>query len=487
MTKNSGLLVTVMLLISSTSSFAQKDNSSVDKKINEVEHNLATWVQIEGAPKWTLQDRMKHHNVKGVSIAVIKDYKVEWAKGYGLADSAEKRPVTIHTLFQACSNSKSINSIGILKLVQEGKLNLNEDINFYVKSWKFPYDSLTKGKKITTANLLSHTAGLSVDGFIGYTKKDTIPTIIQILNGEKPANSEPVRSNAEPALKFQYSGGGITISQLLVESISGEPYEKYMDENILQPMGMRESFFTQPPPTEKQKIVATGYYDDGKEVEGKYNIYPEKAAAGLWTTPTDLAKYVIETQLSLQGTSNKILSEKMTRLRLTPYIDSTSALGCFIVNKNGTKYFEHGGGNVGFISQYFGSMENGNGVVVMINDDSNSRGRQLLWEIINSVAYTYNWSNFYTPVVKKEFPIDKNTWNDYAGTYKLGGFSILVTAKEDGLWLTMSGSTCKMHFTSKSNFFIYESTASDFDFLFNDKHKIATLVLNKKYKATKEQ
>lgn len=160
MNKDFGFLVALLLLINSTTSFAQK-NTSLDKKINQVEHNLGSWVQIEGAPKWALQDRMKHHNVKGVSIAVVKDYKIEWAKGYGWADSVEKRPVTIHTLFQACSNSKSLNSIGVLKLVQDGKLNLNEDINIYLKSWKFPYDSLSKGKKITTANLLSHTAGLS--------------------------------------------------------------------------------------------------------------------------------------------------------------------------------------------------------------------------------------------------------------------------------------------------------------------------------------
>ncbi|HXD93089.1 MAG TPA: serine hydrolase domain-containing protein [Bacteroidia bacterium] len=484
MNKDFGFLVALLLLINSTTSFAQK-NTSLDKKINQVEHNLGSWVQIEGAPKWALQDRMKHHNVKGVSIAVVKDYKIEWAKGYGWADSVEKRPVTIHTLFQACSNSKSLNSIGVLKLVQDGKLNLNEDINIYLKSWKFPYDSLSKGKKITTANLLSHTAGLSVDGFMGYNKKDSLPTVIQVLNGERPANSEPIRSISEPGLKFQYSGGGTTISQLVIEDVSGEPYENYMYKNILQPIGMTESFFTQPPTSEKQNLLATGYYNDGTEVDGKYNVFTEKAAAGLWTTPTDLAKYVIETQLSLQGKSNKVLSEKMTQLRLTPYIDSSAALGCFIVNKNGTKYFEHGGGNIGFISQYFGSIENGNGVVVMINDDSNSNGRQLLWEIINSVASTYNWLNFYTPVIKKEITIDKNKLDDYVGTYKIKDFPILVTKKSDGLWLTMSGATCKMHFTDNSNFFIYESVEGNFDFLFNEQHKIATLVINKKYKADK--
>src|SRR6185312_2227606 len=154
-------------------------------------------------------------------------------------------------------------------LAQEGKLNLYTDINDYLKTWKFPYDSLSKGKKITIANLLSHTAGLTVHGFAGYEKGDSIPTISQILDGKKPANSAAVRSMYQPGLKFEYSGGGITISQLIVQDVTKQPYDKYMWENVLKPLGMTYSFYTQPPPSEKQNLLATGYYNDGKEVKGK--------------------------------------------------------------------------------------------------------------------------------------------------------------------------------------------------------------------------
>ncbi len=212
-------------------------------------------------------------------------------------------------------------------------MNLDSDINIYLKSWQFPYDSLSKEKKITIANLLSHTAGLTVHGFDGYEKGDTIPTLIQILNGEKPANSKAIRSMYEPSLKSQYSGGGTTISQLILQDVTGQPYDTYMWNNVLNPMGMSNSFYTQPPPAAKENILATGYNNDGAPVKGKYHIYPEQAAAGLWTNPTDLAKYIIETQLSLQGKSNKILSPETTRLRLTPYIDSSAALGVFIIKK----------------------------------------------------------------------------------------------------------------------------------------------------------
>ncbi|MEO7047918.1 MAG: serine hydrolase domain-containing protein, partial [Ferruginibacter sp.] len=346
----------------------QEYSKEVETRITKVVNNLRGWVQIENEPfKWTLADRMKFHHVNGVSIAVIKDYKIQWARGFGWADSAEQRPVTTATLFQAGSISKSLNAVGILKLVQEGKLSLDSDINDYLKSWKFPYDSLSKGKKITLSNLLSHTAGLNVHGFPGYEKSDTMPTLIQILNGEKPANSEAVRSMFAPSLKYEYSGGGIEISQLILQDITGQPYDEYMWENALKPMDLIHSFYTQPPSAGKQSLLATGYYNDGKEVKGEYHIYPEQAAAGLWTNPTDLAHYVIETQLSLQGKSNKVLSQNITKLMLTPYIDSSAALGVFITKQGSEKYFSHEGTDEGFVSQYYGSIENGNGVVVMAN------------------------------------------------------------------------------------------------------------------------
>ncbi|WP_371924218.1 serine hydrolase [Flavobacterium sp. HSC-32F16] len=316
-------------------------------------------------------------------MAVIKDYKVEWVKAYGLADAGEKRPATTETLFQAASISKSINSLGILKLVKEGKLTLNEDINNYLKTWKFPYDSISKGKKITIANLLSHTAGLSTGGFGGYPKGADLPTTIQTLDGLKPANSNAVRSIFEPGLKFQYSGGGTTISQLILENTTGEKYEDYMLKNVLIPLGMTNSFFNQPAPKDKEYLLATGY-TNGIEVKGKYHIYPEKAAAGLWTNPTDLSKYVIDTQLSLSGKSNKVLSKEISEKRLE------NQLGVFINNFNGARYFRHSGGNEGFVCHYVGSFEDGNGVVVM----TNGRNIKLVEEIVCSIAYLNNWKNY---------------------------------------------------------------------------------------------
>lgn len=451
-------------------------SQEIEVKIKQVESNLTGAVQIENIEpiKWTLAERMKFYHANGISITVIKDYKIEWTKSYGWADSLEQRPVTPITRFQAGSNSKSLNAIGVLKLVQDGKINLNEDINKYLKTWKFPYDTLSKDKKITVANLLSHTAGITIHGFPGYEIGDTIPTLTQILDGQKPANTKAVRSMYEPSLKYQYSGGGTTISQLIVEDVTGLPYDEYMWKNVLKPIGMTNSSYTQPPKKKIEKFLATGYYNDGKPVKGKYHIYPEQAAAGLWSTSNDLAKYVIETQLSLEGKSQKVLNRQTTTLRLTPYIDSSSALGVFVLNKGGVKYFNHGGVDEGFVSQYIGSFEGGNGVVVMTNTYNTS----LYNEIIYSVASTYNWKN-YSPEVRKTITLPDTLINSYIGKYILENDTLAIVKKSDVIYIDdlTEKTSWKMYFTDNAKFFVLENRMK-FVFLIDNINKSISLKIN---------
>jgi CubicO group peptidase (beta-lactamase class C family) len=368
-------------------------------------------------------------------------------------DTATRQPVTVQTLFQAGSISKSLNAVGVLKLIQDKKLDLYTDINTYLSSWKFPYDSLSKGKKITIANLLSHTAGLTIHGFPGYKRSDSIPSLPQVLDGKHPANTKAVRSQFEPGLRFQYSGGGTTISQLIVQDVTREAYDEYMWKNVLKPLDMTMSSYTQPPSKDKEKFVATGYRADGKEVEEKYHVYPEQAAAGLWTNPTDLAKYITETQLSLQGKSNKVLSQEMTKLRLTPYVDSSAAFGVFIDEHGGEKYFGHNGADEGFLSAYTGSFDSGNGVVVMVNSDNGA----VLSEVINSVATVYGWKDYYKPVRKKVVRISDSLFDTYAGNYSLEGDTISISRKGNGYFLTINNRrTFNIYFSSATDFFSKE-------------------------------
>jgi len=456
MKRNAFLLVILVLIYSCTTrKQSGKYPSDVEEKIKQVENNLAGWVQTGTNDRWNLTERMKQYGINGVSIAVIHNYKIEWARGYGFADVSEKRPVTEATLFQAASISKSLNSMGVLKLVQEKKLDLDADINNYLVSWKFPYDEKSNNIKITTANLLSHTGGLTIHGFPGYAIGDTLPTLPQILDGQKPANTEAVRSSSEPGKNVAYSGGGTTITQLIIMDITDQPYDVFMKKNVLDPLGMTASSFTQPPEKRKERVLATGYKADGTEVHGKYHIYPEQAAAGLLTNPTELCKYIIETQLSYKGESSRVLTPEMTRFRLTPVLED-AALGTFVNSRvtGSFKYFNHNGGNEGFSCTSIGCRDNGEGVVIMTNSDNPS----ILEEIANSVASVYNWKDYYLPEIKEVVNVDNSVLARYTGKYDFNGTQITITMSDTGLSVNPFGNVrWQLYFTSDSDFFVRES------------------------------
>jgi len=297
------------------SAFAQSNS----EKIKAVENNLGGWVKIADSAGWNIRNRMAYYHINGVSIAVIDNYKIVWAKGYGWADTVEKRPVTTSTLFQPASVGKSIHAVATMKLVQDGKLDLNSDINVYLRSWKFPYDTISHGKKITTLELLSHMAGLSVHGFEGYKWGAPLPNIIQILNGQPPADNEAVRSIFEPGKRFEYSGGGYTISGLIDQDITGQPYAAYVTGTVFKPLGMTSTFYQSQLTVKEIKNLATAYRFDQKPIGCQYHIYPEEACgAALWSTPTDMAKFLVELQLSLKNKSNKILTGAIIDKLFTP-------------------------------------------------------------------------------------------------------------------------------------------------------------------------
>jgi CubicO group peptidase (beta-lactamase class C family) len=455
------LLLIIILLFSSVV-FSQINYSPETlEKIKEVENNITGRIILNDDRPSTITERMAKYNLKGMSIAVIQDYKIVWAKGYGWADAENKIPVTSETLFEPGSISKSLHALGILKLAQEKKVDLNTDINTYLTSWKFPYDSLSKGKKITLAQILSHTAGLSVHGFPGHDIQERIPTVINVLDGKKPAVTPPVRSMFEPELKFEYSGGGITISQLLLTDVTKQDYATWMYNNILKPIGMQNSSFAQPPAKDKQALCASGFYADGSPVSNKFHVYPEQAAAGLWMTPSDLANYVIDMQLAYQGNPSKVLNSEMVKLHLTTYKEGPTSLGSFIEDHDGSKYFEHGAANDGFCGDFYGSLEGGYGVVVFLNKDD----QKILPEVINSVAKTYNWKNFYhEPIRKKCISVDAKTFKKYEGIYLNNDSTWEAIIEKDGeYYYYLSKTYLKMYFATPDQFLTeYFSTVKEF-------------------------
>lgn len=263
---------------------AATPNDMVEARISRVENGLLPETVATGMPLRSrrLDERMAALKVPGVSIAVINNGTIEWARGYGQADVASGRPVTAHTRFQAASISKAVTAMAALSLVQSGRLALDEDVNGRLRTWKVPDNAFTSEKKVTLRSLLSHTAGIGVHGFLGYPVGQPVPSLLELLDGKAPANSGAVRVEATPGNAWRYSGGGYQIVQLLLTETSGEPFDAFMQHAVLDKIGMRESSFILP--AEWEALASNGYLADGSVVPGKWRRNPELAAAGMWTT-----------------------------------------------------------------------------------------------------------------------------------------------------------------------------------------------------------
>jgi CubicO group peptidase (beta-lactamase class C family) len=325
---------------------------------------------------------MKRHHVPAVSVAVIEGGRIAWARAYGQISTADPRPVTPGTLFQAASISKPIAALAALRLVQEGKLRLDEDVQRRLRSWKIPYTDLTTTEKVTLPRLLSHSAGLTVHGFRGYAAGEPVPTLLQVLNGEPPANSEPVRIDLVPGSKWRYSGGGYCVLQMLVTEVAGKPFPQAAEELVLQPLGMTRSTYRQPLPHELARDAAWGHDRAGRPIPGRWHVHPEIAAAGLWTTPSDLARAVLEVQRAYRGKSPRFLSAALARAMLEKQAGDYG-LGFAVRDR----MFSHGGSNIGFKCQLSAHAETGQGAVVMTNGD---RGGEVASEILRRIDHERN-------------------------------------------------------------------------------------------------
>ena len=314
---------------------------------------------------------LKQSNVPGVSIAVIQDFKVSLAVAYGVADAETGAPVTTATMFQAASISKPVAAMASLKAVQEGRFTLDQNINTILKSWKLPEGEFTKSGPVTPRTLMSHTSGTGdAFGFPGYAPAAPLPTLPQILDGVKPSNLRAVRLERAPYTGFEYSGGGVIIQQLVLVDALDKPFAQIAREWVLEPIGMTNSTFEQPLPAARQALAARAHNGRGARSGDPWHVYPEQAAAGLWTTPTDLALFAIEVQLATQGRSRKVLSQPMAREMITPVGVGSYAVG-FEVSKQGEGwYFQHGGSNWGFQCSLIAHRVKGYGAVIMTNGDN---------------------------------------------------------------------------------------------------------------------
>ena len=359
------------------------------ERIRRIETGFAPLTLTKDAPPLPLDlyKLMELYRVPGLSVAVIDNYKIVWTKSYGVTESGGTTPVTTKTLFQAGSISKPVAATGALCLVEQGRLSLDDDVNKKLNTWKVPENEFTKEQKVTLRRLMTHSAGLTVHGFPGYATDEPIPTLLQIFNGEKRANTAPIRVDFVPGTKTRYSGGGITIEQQLMIDVTHKPFPDLLRETVLDKIGMSDSTYEQPLPPARAALAASGTYASGKVVHGKRHIYPEMAAAGLWTTPTDLAKFAIEIALSKQGKSNRALSQTMTREMLKPQRENVG-LGFFLGDEKNSDQFGHNGADEGFQAILLMFADSGQGVAVMANSDN---GIAVGDELVASIAREYGW------------------------------------------------------------------------------------------------
>lgn len=443
-----------------------------DVRIERVESGLLPIAtQKEGITE-SIEDRMSAYGVPGLSIAVVENGRLAWAKGYGVADTGSGRPVTTTTLFQAASISKPVSAMGVLLLVQHGLLNLDDDVNGRLKAWKIPQSGLTRDHAVTVRMLLNHTAGLGhhMDASINrpFAMGEQLPTTMQILLGKPPARVGPIHVIDQPGKNFQYSAAGYEVLQQLTTEISGKPFESYMQAAVFKPLGMTNSTFAQPLPDSLLAVAASGHYAGGQVVPGRFRVSPELTVAGLWTTPTDIARYIVSVQQSYEGSAAKPLHSNLAHEMLTPGLGQRG-LGPAISGAGNSARFGHDGFNEGFESTFAAYMHQGRGAVVMTNSGFSF---MLIKEILDSISRVYEWPN-YGPttqqppgaMIKQQsvIPVPQRTLAAASGHYKLGYELVIdVYSRGNRLLMNWRGSgVAEVFATTAGQFFCPQLTFSD--------------------------
>ena len=422
--KTKTFLLILLPLFFAGCSTENKSQSLLDDRIARIENGLQPNLQIQGTeiPTFSIEERLKELEIPGVSIAIINNGQLEWAKGYGMADVSENRPVTSETLFLAGSISKPVAALRAHQLAEAGIMHLDTNVNAYLTSWKLPDNEFTTTEKVTIRRILNHTAGLTVWGFPGYDKGDDVPSVPEVLDGK--GNTDAVRVYKEPGESWMYSGGGYTIMQLMITDLEERAFPEIMQEHVLNPLGMSSSTFANPLPESYHPIAATGYRNNGDEVEGKWPIYPEMAAAGLWTTPSQLILWAQEIQKIYQTQEDGLLKVETVNEMLTAGMNE-HGLGP-VVNEY---TFGHGGADEGFRANLIAWKEEPIAAVIMVNSDNGS----IIQEIKLSIAAEYNLSGV-EPMKRTINEQSVEARNRLVGSYLFSQYGeVEVKIKDNGL------------------------------------------------------
>lgn len=359
-------------------------------RVETFENGLAPRFKLRGrtAHSWPLRERMAHYQAPGLSLAVIVDGRIAWAKAYGARQVEKPGAVDTETIFQAASISKPVAAVTALRLVDKGLLNLDEPVNNRLLNWVLPDDAYMRGGSVTLRHLLAHNGGVNIHGYPGYPRGAQIPSTEEMLRGAPPANTPAVAVAQKPGQAWRYSGGGYTVIQQLIEDVTGSEFSDVAQDLVLDPAGMAKSTFEQPLTTARFLNSARAHAGPrSRVVDGGAHLYPELAAAGLWSTPADLARFALALTSGPQPTQNLLLNPA-TRVEILSRQAGDWGLGVQLVDAGDGVVFRHAGGNHGYRADWFAYEDGRGGAAVMTNAD---QGEALIREVLASVASLHGW------------------------------------------------------------------------------------------------
>lgn len=388
------------------------------------------FVEGEGPQRFTIAQRMQHYGVPGVGVAIVEGCRVVDARGFGVATPAG-RAVDANTLFQAGSVSKVVAAAGALRLVEQGALPLDADIAPLLGDWRLPRAPAAGNAPVHLRHLLTHTAGINVAGFKGYDQGATVPSLRQVFDGAPPANTARLQVEHAPGSGWRYSGGGFVLVQQLVERAAGQPFADHMRTQVLRPAGMPDSDYLPPADVARRARAASGTLADGTPIAGGWRVYPEQAAAGLWTTPADLSHFAIALVRSLRGEPGSLLRQSTAEDMLRRQADAWG-LGVEISPAGEPRKFSHTGAPVGFRTLWLVYPDTCQGATIMTNADE---GMTLAYEIARAIADTRRWPEPMASEHAKAIALTPAVAARFVGRYELVDFPAErfdVTARDDG-------------------------------------------------------
>jgi CubicO group peptidase (beta-lactamase class C family) len=370
----------LILFFGAISAGAQAQSSACGQ--SAIEHELEIRPPNEAAtPHLALGDALDILNIASVSLALIQDNELKLVCAYG-------KDVSTRSLYQAASLSKLITAVAALRLVQEGRLDLDSDVDAALLSWHIPKSALTGGHPVTLRGLLSMTGGIGVPGYSGYEPGDPLPNLVQILDGLPPAHSPPVRVEYRPGSRYLYSGGGYEIVQALVQDTTHRSFAEALQTLVLGPAGMADSLFAQTLPPNLIAIAAMGHHGDGDALPGGWRVTPELAADGLWSTPSDLAHLLIDIAQAYRGETGRLLDPATAKSMFTRQNGGPYGLGGAVSGSGRSLVLMKRGQNVGYQAYLLIFPESGQGMVVMTDSDN---GTTLAETLIRRAAVVYRW------------------------------------------------------------------------------------------------